>query len=66
METSLGMSQVKKWGQFGDIYLDTLHLGDKRKVVLGKVLIIHVGRGCLIGYVCVYRVLILVIDMITE
>lgn len=51
METSLGMSQVKKWGQFGDIYLDTFHLGDRRKVVLGKVLIIHVGRGCLIGYV---------------
>lgn len=66
METSSGMSQVKKWGQFGDVYLDNFHLGDRRKVVIGKVLIIHVGRECLIVYVCVYSVLILVIDMITE
>lgn len=32
-----------KWGQFGDDYLDTFHLGGRGRAVTGKeVLIIHV------------------------
>lgn len=28
VEINSGVSGVKKWGQFGDVYLDTLHLVD--------------------------------------
>lgn len=28
VEINSGVSGVKKWGQFGDVYLDTFHLGD--------------------------------------